>query len=509
MRTTSIAPPSSTGTPELKRELGFWGATAMVVGNMIGSGVFLLPAALAGVAVVYGSSALLAWAVTGAGAMLLAGVFATLGRTYPRTGGPYAYARHAFGEFVGFQVAWGYWIAAWVGNAAIAIAFVGYTTVVWPGLGDSKLAMLALALGAVWLLTFVNILGVRQGGWVQTVTTVLKFVPLALIAVIGVFSFHASNLGPFLVSDVGVGRHALTLLEGVTAALGLTLWAFIGLESATVPAQEVREPERTIPRATLLGTGVTTLIYIVSTIAVMGIIPMASLQHSNAPFADAAGVIFSGSALGFTWAKVIGLVGMISAFGALNGWTLLTARVSLAASEDGLFPRFFGKVSGVRRTPVWGLVAAAVLVTALACMNYTKSLVDQFTFIILLATLTTVVPYAFAAAAELVLFVREPERFTRVKFVRDSIIAVLGFGYAIWAMYATGSESIAKGYLLIMLGTPIYVYLRWRARGRARATQEPATSAKFPLITRELTGQDLMNGIPPDLAENYHSRTAV
>ena len=203
---TSVARPISSGRPELKREMGLWTATAMVIGNMIGSGVFLLPAALAGVAVVYGSSALLAWVVTGVGAMLLAGVFATMGRAYPKTGGPYAYARRAFGDFVGFQTAWGYWIAAWVGNAAIATAFVGYTTVVWPGLGDSNLAMAFLAVGSIWLLTFVNILGVREGGWVQVATTILKFVPLALIGMIGLFFMNADHFTPILEATGSTGR---------------------------------------------------------------------------------------------------------------------------------------------------------------------------------------------------------------------------------------------------------------------------------------------------------------
>lgn len=443
--------------PELKREMGLWTATAMVIGNMIGSGVFLLPALLAGVAIVYGSSILLAWVVTGAGAMLLAAVFATMGRAYPRTGGPYVYARRAFGDFIGFWTAWGYWIAAWVGNAAIAVAFVGFTTVIWPGLADSSLAMALLALAAIWLLTFVNILGVRQGGRVQLVTTILKFVPLALIGVIGLFYFKADHFTPFLIATGGFGRHALTLFQGITMAIGLTLWAFIGLESATVPAEEVKDPERTIPRATYIGTAVTTLVYIVATVAVMGIIPIATLQNSNAPFADAATSIFGGA-----WGNVVAVVGMIAAFGALNGWTLLTARVSLAAAEDGLFPKFFGQLSGKHSTPVYGLIAAAVLVTGLMFMNYTKSLVDQFGFMILLATLTTVVPYAFAAAAEIALFVKEPERFTGRKFGRNVLIAVLGFGYSIWAMYATGSESIAKGYLLLMFGIPVYLYMRWR-----------------------------------------------
>ena len=172
---------------------------------------------------------------------------------------------------------------------------------------------------------------------------------------------------------------------------------------------------------------------------------------------------------------------MISAFGALNGWTLLTARISLAASQDGLFPKVFGRVHGTRRTPIYGLVAAAVLVTGLVFMNYTESLVDQFTFMLLLATLTTVVPYAFAAAAEIALFVKEPERFTGRKMVRDTVVAILGFGYAIWAMYATGSEAIAKGYILLMLGIPIYLYLRWRRqRDRIQLRTEPYELPELP-----------------------------
>lgn len=458
--------------PKLKRELGLGMATALVIGNMIGSGVFLLPAALAGVALVSGSSSLLAWALTGAGAMLLAGVFATLGRAYPRTGGPYVYARRAFGEFIGFQTAWGYWIAAWVGNAAIATAFVGYLTVFYPSLGTNRLAAALVAIGAIWLLTFVNALGVRQGGIVQVATTVLKFVPLALIGIIGLFFIHASHFTPFAPAGLGTGNG---MLGGITAAMALTLWAFIGLESATVPAEEVKDPERNIPRATIYGTLVTTLVYIMATVAVMGIIPLAALAQSNAPFAEAARTIFGGS-----WGKIVALVAMISTFGALNGWTLLTARVSLAAAEDGVFPKPFAKVQGERRTPVIGLVIAAMLVSGLVMMNYTKSLVDQFTFILLLATLTTVVPYAFAAAAEVFLMITDRARFAGRKLVRDVVVAALGFAYAIWAMYGTGTESIAKGYILLMLGIPVYVYMRWRRSAERPVPQVVETKQETP-----------------------------
>jgi APA family basic amino acid/polyamine antiporter len=448
-------------------------ATSMVVGNMIGSGVFLLPAALAGVMVVSGSSSLLAWAFTGIGAVLLALVFATLGRAHPRTGGPYAYARRAFGDFAGFWTAWGYWVAAWVGNAAIAVAFIGYLGVFWHPLATNPETNVAFqplvaaltGISVIWILTLVNVMGARQGGVVQVITTVLKFLPLALIGLIGLFFMKSGNIGAFAPHGLGWagGRGAI---GGITAAAALTLWAFIGLESATVPAEEVRDPERNIPRATIWGTLVTTLVYVMATIAVVGIIAPATLANSSSPFADAAKTIFGGS-----WDKWVALVALISTFGALNGWILLQGRIPLAAAEDGLFPKPFAWVHGKRRTPWFGLVVSSALLSGVMLLNYNRSLVDQFTFIILLATLTTLVPYAFAAAAELVLFIVEPERFTGRKLFRDAIVATLGFGYAIWTIVGTGDRAIAKGFILLMAGIPIYVYMKWRQRRPAQVAE--------------------------------------
>ncbi|HKX76648.1 MAG TPA: amino acid permease, partial [Acidimicrobiia bacterium] len=214
--------------------LGVGLATALVVGNMIGSGVFLLPSALAE----YGGISLTGWVFTAAGAVLLALVFARLGRAYPRTGGPYEYSRRAFGDFIGFQTAWGYWIAIWAGNAAIAVAFVGYLATFWPALADSNLLAASVAVGAIWLLTGVNAFGVRAGAWVQGVTTVLKLLPLLAMASIGLFFINMDNFTPFNLS----GGSAFA---AVTATAALTLWAFIGLESATVPAEDIKDPVRT------------------------------------------------------------------------------------------------------------------------------------------------------------------------------------------------------------------------------------------------------------------------
>ncbi len=446
-------------TRTLKRSLGLSMATALVVGNMIGSGVFLLPASLASAS---GPVAIVAWLLTGTGAMLLALVFARLGRAYPSTGGPYVYARRAFGDFVGFQTAWGYWIAAWVGNAAIAVAFVGYLAVFWPALRDSGVLAAAVGIGTVWLLTLANIAGVREGGRIQLVTAVLKFVPLAVIGVAGLFVVDTANFTPFAPKGIA---------PGLAAGAALTLWAFIGLESATVPAEEVVDPERTIPRATILGTALATLVYVVATVAVMGAVPQASLAESTSPFADAAAAIF-----GTPWAeKAIALVAMISTFGCLNGWILLQGRIPLAAAEDGLFPARFARVSGSRKTPVFGLVVSSVLITVLMVMNYNTALVDQFNFVILLATLTTLVPYAYAAAAEMYLLATDRARFDGKRAAGSATVAGLAFAYSLWAIYGSGTDVIAKGFLLLMAGVPVYVWLAWR-KPRAGATAAPAVS---------------------------------
>jgi basic amino acid/polyamine antiporter, APA family len=455
--------------PKLKRSLGLSMATALVIGNMVGSGVFGLPSSLAST----GPISLLAWVFTGIGAILLALVFANLGRAYPRTGGPYAYSRRAFGDFAGFWTAWGYWIAAWAGNAAIAVIFVSYASVFWHSLATNNVLAFAVGLAVIWLLTLVNIAGARETGLMQLVTTVLKFVPLVLIGVIGLFSMHSGNFTPFDPGHTSLAGH----WHAISFAATLTLWAFIGLESATIPAEEVKDPERTLPRATVYGTVVTTAMYVVATVAIMGVIPAATLAHSNAPFADAARQIFGSSILGVSPAKAIAAVAMISTFGALNGWIMIQGRVPLAAAQDGLFPKQFAQVSGSRKTPVVGLVASSVLLSALLGMNYQSSLTDTFTKIIILATITTLVPYAFAAAAQLMLMFQEPERFSGRRLAFDAAVAVLAFGYAFWMVYGAGQEYIAQGFLLLLAGIPVYVFLKWR---QAVHVEVPARTPPTP-----------------------------
>ena len=467
--------------PRLKRSMGLWMATALVIGNMVGSGIFSLPAVLAGEA---GPASIIALVFTGVGALLLALVFANLGRAHPRTGGPYYYARRAFGDFVGFQTAWAYWIAAWVGNAAIAVAFAGYVGVFWGTAKTTNWVAALVAVGAVWFFTAVNIAGARETGVAQVLTTVLKFVPLAVVGIVGLFYVKGGNFTPFTIHG-GFDWH-------VNAAATLALWAFIGLESATVPAEEVVRPEKNVPRATILGTVATTLLYVVALVAIIGILPQATLAGSSAPFADAANAMWAGTFLGLTWGKWIALVAIAATLGALNGWIMLTARTSLAAADDGLFPGVLARLHGKRGTPVVGIVVSSVLCSGLILYGWNQSFTHRFMDVVLLATWMTLIAYAYAAAAEVVLFVREREMFSWAKLARDTVIASLAFAYSVWAIWGSGEAWLAKGFMLLLFGIPVYVWMKWRQRPAPAASPTgnghvrrpvPITNSKPPALT--------------------------
>jgi APA family basic amino acid/polyamine antiporter len=439
---------SQVAQPSPRRKLGLWMATALVVGNMIGSGVFLLPASLGP----YGAVSMLGWALSSLGAMALALTFAWLARDLPRAGGPYAWTRVAFADFPAFLVAWGYWISICAGNAAIAVAFVSYLGFFWSPLSSIPALGAAAAVATVWGLTWVNHRGVREAGGLQLVTTVLKLAPLVAIALFGLVYAKWANFRPFNPSG-----HST--LGAISATAALTLWAFLGLESASVPADDVAEPDRTIPRATVLGTGIAAIVYVLGTVAVMGVLSPAAAAVSTAPFADAAESMWGHGA-----SDVVALGGAAACFGALNGWILLQGQVPLATAADGLFLAAFGRRSS-RGTPTVGLVVSSVLITLILGANYTKGLVGAFTFIILLATLTTLVPYLFASAAYIALALRNGQR----PPARRIVVAGLALVFSVWAIVGSGATTVLWGCVLLLGGVPVYA---WVARRRGSRREE-------------------------------------
>jgi APA family basic amino acid/polyamine antiporter len=435
-----------TAQPSSKASLGLWMCTALVVGNMIGSGIFLLPSSLAA----FGPISLVGWIVTAGGAIALALIFGRLATTTPKTGGPYAYAREGFGDFAGFLIAWGYWIALWSGNAAVAVAFAGYFSYLVPFVGESQIAGLVAALGPIWLLTWMNIRGVQEAGIIQLVTTVMKLVPILALIVFGVAYIDSANFTPVNVS----GQSAIS---AISACAALTLWAFIGLESATVPAGDVVEPERTIPRATIIGTCLAAVVYIGVTVVALGVMPSEQLAGTNAPLAVVAGVMW-----GAGGATFIAIGACISTFGTLNGFTMLTGQVPLGAARDGIFPKPFARLSRTG-TPAFGLIVSNLLASGLIMMNYTESLSEQFEFIILLATLSTLVPYLVCSLCELMISVTTGRKIAENQSFKVVTLASVGFLYSIWAIYGAGRDVVFWGFLLLVMGLPIYVWLRWQA----------------------------------------------
>jgi len=425
--------------------LGLAACTALVAGNMIGSGIFLLPASLAAI----GPISLAGWGFTSLGALILAVIFGRLARLEPRTGGPYAYTRAGYGEFAGFIIAWGYWISLWTGNAAVAVALAGYVGFLVPAVATSPGLSLLVALMAIWGLTLVNIRGVAAAGAVQVITTILKLVPLLVIGTLGFHWVDSANFHPANVSGTSD-------LAAISAAAALTLWAYLGLESATVPAGDVVRPERTIPRATILGVLIAAVVYIAVTTVAIGVLPGSTLAHSAAPLADVARAMW-GEAGGV--AVAIGAV--IATFGTLNGFTMLTGQVPYGAALDRVFPVKLGQLSRYG-TPALALVLSNLLASILVVMNFSHGLVGAFNAIILLAVMASLLPYALCALAEPMIRLRTGRRLPRPAAIRMVVLGCLGFVYAAWAIYGAGAQTVFLGFLLLLAGVPIHVAITWR-----------------------------------------------
>lgn len=429
----------------LKRELGLAAAIAIVIGNIIGSGIFMAPASLA--AVTNPKTAMIAWIITAIGSILIALSFANLGSAMPKTGGPIIYTRAAFGDFAAFLIAWTYWIGAWVGNAAIITAFMSYLTYFFPQANTPIIAFLITS-AVLWTFTIINILGVKEAGIVGIITTVLKIIPLIVFVIIGLINFNPQYLSTVTDAKLaGIGT--------LPAAIAITLWAFIGLESATVPAGEIKNPEKNIKYSTIIGTSISAIIYILISVVAMGAMNQSQLAQSKAPLAD-----IINAATGSTWGgNFIALGAIVSTLGAVSGWILTTGRSAYAASKDNLFPKIFGKINPKFNTPVASLVISGICANILLTLNYVGSLRSAFDFMILLGTLAFLPPYAFSAAAEIVLLRKQSKEFNIWNFLKNSFISILAFGYSIYAIYGTGSEVVMYGFILMLVGIPFYLYM--------------------------------------------------
>lgn len=412
------------------KPLGFWACWSLTVGVMIGSGVFMLPAVLAP----YGLVSFAGWLITGGGSILLALTLARLAARTARTGGPYVYAREAFGETVGFFVAWGYWASYWIAIPAIAIAFVGYLSVFAPAIGANATLQAAAALALIWSLTLIAIRGVRESAAVQIAMTVLKLAPLLAVVALGFIAGDAANLPPLNPTGGGVA-------PALAATALLTMWAFSGLEAGVIPAASVADARRIMPRAVVIGTVTVTIVYLAATAAVMLLVPAEQLARSTSPFADAA------RALGPWGPDLIAAGALAATAGSLNGCIFIAGQLPMAAALDRAAPRLFA-ARNRGDAPRAALLLSASLASVLLLANYSRGLMGAFTFLLMMATLAALAPLLISALAEL----RHSWRTARAW----ALVALVAAAYALFAILGSGLEVIAWGLVLLLAGAPVY-----------------------------------------------------
>lgn len=418
---------------------------SLVVGNMIGTGIYVLPASLAE----YGTISLISWIYTSVGAIFLALTLASLNKRFPKTGGPYVYCKEAYGRLAGFIVAYTYWISNMVSIAGIAVASVGYLGFITPSLNantssyDQYIA-LGCELGIVWLFSIINMIGIHTAGVVQLFLTVIKITPLIIVSLVGLGSIHLANLTQFTPGNEST-------FTAISSAAAMTFWAFIGLESATVPAENTKGP-KDIYKATVYGTMATSFIYILSSFVLMGMIPTTELKSSQFPFAQAGTMLFGSHA-----AVLIALCAFISGLGALNVCTLIQGQIVFAAARDHMFPRLFAKLSR-HDVPIPGQLLSTSLVTLFLILSAEPTLLKQFNNIALLAALLTLLTYFATTMSELKFIIQSHAFKIKSLFTKHMLITLLAAGYSIWMILSFNTKIISIGIMLILLCIPIYFF---------------------------------------------------
>jgi APA family basic amino acid/polyamine antiporter len=440
------------------RKLGLPSATALVIGSIIGTGVFTMPAVMAGA----GTSSIFTLVAISIGAVLLGLMFGQLTKRVPHNeGGLYAYARHEFGDFAGYLTAWCYWITCWAGNAAIVSSWVLYVESLFGIDNPSAWTNFGIAMTGLWIPAAINLVGVRQMAWFQNLTVVLKFLPLLFVGTVGYFFIEKANFGPFNASGG-------SLYDAVNMAAGVALFSFIGVECASIAAGRVKNPRRNVGRASVIGTAASALLYVAVTAVVMGLVPHDKLVNDGAPFVAAFNSMFSGGWVG----KMVALTAVISGIGALNGWTMVTAEMPYAAAKDGLFPQQFSKEnrSGV---PWFGIVVSTAVASALMAWSYSgETGLKVFTYLVYLSVVTVAIPYFISACAQLTYLVSRRRAVHAWALVRDLSITGIGAMFSLWVTFASGYQSVYQAMLLLLAGLPIYAFLKAR-RERLGQVDEP------------------------------------
>jgi arginine:agmatine antiporter len=432
------------------RKIGPVLATLLVASNMVGSGIYLLPATLASV----GSIVIVGWIVATLGALLVAAVLGRLAQVAPEAGGPLAYAGDALGPYIGFQANAIYWVCCWVGNIAIAVAATGYLASFFTGLSTP----LSLAIGTsvlIWVLTAINILGPRFVCQLEGVSLTLGLIPILLVATVGWAFFDPEVfIASWNVQDASI-------FKVIPQSLVLVFWAFVGLESASVATAVVENPRRNVPIATVCGVALAGLVYIASTSVIMGVLPASELVKSSAPFADAVRLM-----LGPAAGAIVALMAATKAIGTLAGWILLTAQTGKSAAQRGLFPKIFAR-SDSAGIPTANLLIMAALMTVVVFVTTAPTLGEQFGKLIEVSTTLCLLVYVYACTAIWHYGEADPALASSLRWRALALAAML---VCLFVIATSDPTLLALSAAVVFLTCPLYPFVM-RSRARLEASR--------------------------------------
>lgn len=436
-----------------KRKLGLVMCTALVIGSMIGSGVFLLPVSLAPL----GWNSVYGWLATIAGTLCIVAVLIRLSRGRAGSCAAFTYPAAAFGPGAGFVIAWSYWISVWVSNATIAVAVASNASIVWPGLAAPGMPAIT-AISVLWLLTLVNCLGVRKAGGVQVLTTLLKLVPLTGVILIALWLFGSGSATVAAYDSVPISP------AGIGTAATFTLFAMLGFECAMAAGDRAENPERTVPRATLIGVLAAGIIYLFACSAVTLLLPVTELQASNSPFATFFATLVD-PALG----PVAAIFVTIAALGAINGFVLVQAEMPLCLARQGLLPGWIARLNR-NDVPYRIHIISTGLASLVVLANYSRGLADLFQFMLLVTTSVSIIFYLACVLAGLKLAFEGKIAASAGFFA----VATAAFAYCVWAFYGAGIEASLWSLGMSAAAIPVYLLMRRAVRSSRAAAVQPA-----------------------------------
>ena len=444
-------------------KMGLFSLIVLVTTCMMGAGIFMLPASLAAI----GSISIFGWVLSTIGSVALAVAFSKLSFLCPKEGGLYAFTRDGLGEYAAFTETWCYWLTLWIANVAISVAGVGYMSYFWPVLKDPVVGGM-VAIGVIWFFTFLNYPVAGFIGNIQKFTALGVIIPVGGMAFFGWFYFHPA----YITSNWNIsGKSDWSAMMSATS---LTMWAYLGFEAACVVSGVVENPKRNVPLATIIGTLFAMVLYILATLAIMGVVPAKQLATSAAPFSMVAQIMFG------KWAgSFVSICAIVASFACLNSWILTTGQVQKAIADDGMFPKFFAETNK-HGTPFKGMLFTAVLMSIVGYLSISPSLASEFQVISLLCVFTNVVPYILAAAS--IFPIMKNCNIVGKEYITYGTVSLIGIGFSFYILSGSGQPAVYYGSLTMLLSIPLFAWISHSVNKRRAAERLAQANTLAPEV---------------------------